>query len=392
MRSIGLFLGALLVPALALPAVSQGARVSAQAETDPVPSSGDAADDPALWVHPTMPGRSLVIGTDKDSGLGVYDLDGAELQFLPDGQLNNVDVRYGFPLGGDQVALVTAGNRTDDSIAIYAVDRAARRLHDVAARDILLGITIYGSGMYRSATTGETYFIGTAKNGKVEQWRLFDDGAGRVDAELVREFDVGGQTEGCVADDETGYLFLGEENSAIWRYGAEPTAGNSRVAVDRLGGSSPLRADIEGLALYHAADGAGYLIASSQGNSTFVVYERTPPHYRRLVFGIDGDPLLDIDRVTGTDGIEVINLGLGARFPHGVFLAQDDSNTGGNQNFKLVGWDRIAAAASPPLVIDTTHDAHGAQGVATVPILSTGALVALLLLLLGTAARSLRRR
>src|SRR5688572_22315589 len=64
--------------------------VPAGRETAPVPSGGDAADDPAIWVHPTDRDLSVVIGTDKESGLAVYDLAGNQLQFLPHGSINNV--------------------------------------------------------------------------------------------------------------------------------------------------------------------------------------------------------------------------------------------------------------------------------------------------------------
>ncbi|MEO1101243.1 MAG: phytase, partial [Pseudomonadota bacterium] len=36
---------------------------------------------------------SLILGTNKDEGLHVYNLAGEELQFLDVGMLNNVDVR-----------------------------------------------------------------------------------------------------------------------------------------------------------------------------------------------------------------------------------------------------------------------------------------------------------
>jgi myo-inositol-hexaphosphate 3-phosphohydrolase len=100
----------------------QPAVVRPVVETELMPSYGDAADDPAIWVHPEDPSESLVIGTDKQSGLYVYDLEGRLLQSLPDGQINNVDVRYGFPLGGTDVAIVAGSNRSDDSINVYRVD------------------------------------------------------------------------------------------------------------------------------------------------------------------------------------------------------------------------------------------------------------------------------
>jgi len=42
-----------------------------------------------------------------------------------------------------------------------------------------------------------------------------------------------------------------------------------------------------------------------------------------------------IDAVGGTDGIEATGAALGPAFPHGLFIAQDDSNGSRNQNFKL---------------------------------------------------------
>src|SRR5262245_18569974 len=74
-----------------LPTVTPAPR----AETEPVPSSGDAADGPAVWVHPTYREKSLNLGTDKGGGLHVYSLDGRDLQMVGDGSRpNNVDVLY----------------------------------------------------------------------------------------------------------------------------------------------------------------------------------------------------------------------------------------------------------------------------------------------------------
>src|SRR5688572_3311652 len=65
-----------------------GASVSAAVETAPVPSPGDAADDPAIWVDRADPAQSLVLGTDKKGGLAVYDLAGVELQRFDNGAQN----------------------------------------------------------------------------------------------------------------------------------------------------------------------------------------------------------------------------------------------------------------------------------------------------------------
>src|SRR5690606_41497679 len=83
---------------------------------------------PAYWGHPTDPALSTAIGTDRQRGRDVCDLAGKVLQSLPDGRMNNVDVRYGFPLGGRSVDIVAASERTEHRIAVYGVDPATRRL------------------------------------------------------------------------------------------------------------------------------------------------------------------------------------------------------------------------------------------------------------------------
>ncbi len=180
--------------------------VSATVETDPVPNGGDAADDPAIWVNPIDPAQSAIIGTDKRGGLAVYDLSGKQLQYLRDGEMDNVDLRDGFKLGGQTVAIVTASNRKDNSIAIYKINPQTRTLENVAARNIKHGLTVYGMCMYRSAKTGKVYYFGTSKSGDVEQWELFES-AGKVDAKKVRNLKLSSTVEGCVADDELGHFY-----------------------------------------------------------------------------------------------------------------------------------------------------------------------------------------
>jgi hypothetical protein len=168
----------------------------------------------------------------------------------------------------------------------------------------------------------------------------------------VREFDVGSQTEGCVADDLAARFYVGEEAVALWRYGAEPGDGEARVQVDTTDVGGHLVADVEGLALYTAQGGVGYLVASSQGADAYVLYERAGSNAYVGTFQIVDGPA--IDGTTGTDGIEVSNAALGAAFPFGVFVAQDGDNGEENQNYKLVPWESIAGSFEPPLVIDPT--------------------------------------
>jgi 3-phytase len=192
--------------------------------------------------------------------------------------------------------------------------------------------------MYRSSKSGKFYYFGTSKQGVVEQYELFDTGKGAVNATKVRQINVGTQLEGCVADDELGYLYVGEEEVGIWKYNAEPEANLERVKVDGVG-SGNLVADVEGLTIAYGTDGKGYLIASSQGNSTFAVYRREGNNaYVKSFRIVAGDK---IDRVTETDGIHVTTANLGPLFPKGVFIAQDGADDTGKQNFKLVPWQLI---------------------------------------------------
>ena len=58
----------------------------------------------------------------------------------------------------------------------------------------------YGLCMYR-APTGEYFVFANDSGGLVKQWRL-QAGEGGVTGDVVREFEVGSQAEGCAADDE----------------------------------------------------------------------------------------------------------------------------------------------------------------------------------------------
>jgi 3-phytase len=187
----------------------------------------------------------------------------------------------------------------------------------------------------------------------------------RVDAREVRDFRVPTEpvdeskdqlTEACVADDEGGALYVAEEDVGIWRYGAEPDAGEGRTQVDSTGEGGHLTADVE--SLYHAADGGGYLLASSQGDDSFSVYERGTGNPFAMRFGIGAS---EVDQVGATDGIEVANVALGDAFPRGIFVAHDGYNpiapSGDRQNFKLVPWERVARSMSRWLTVDTDWDA-----------------------------------
>jgi len=328
--------------------IAGDAIVHALAETDPVSSGGDAADDPAIWVHPADSALSLVLGTNKQAGLAVYDLAGRQVQFLPDGKINNVDLRPGFGKPGTPDFIAAASDRTNAAIALYGIDTATRHVTRVDAHPIPAGFAPYGLCMYRNARSGKLYVFATSEDGRVRQWRLGAARDGRVDAKPVRTITVGTVAEGCVADDEHGYLYVAEEDVGIWRYGAEPGAGDRRTAVARVKPDGELTDDVEGLAIYPRGDG-GFLVASSQGSNSYAVYDRLPPHTFRGLFRVRADAVSGIDGASETDGLDVASAALPG-FPDGLLVVQDGRNVEPEaaQNFKFVSWRDVAAALDLP--------------------------------------------
>lgn len=330
-------------------ATTQSRNVMPSVETDPVDDYGDAADDPAIWVHPTDPSKSLIIGAQKKRGLYVYDLSGKTLQVVPDGRMNNVDLRHGFRLGNEVVAIVAASNRTAHTLALYKLDAATRRLENIAAEPIPTGFDDpYGLCMYRDTKSGTFYvFMNDADSGAYKQWKLVPKG-NRVAAELLREFTVGSQAEGCAADDESGALYIAEEDVGLWRYEADPSSADRRVAIDSTSGQGHLTPDVEGVAIYYGEKGTGYLIVSNQGKDNYAVYRREGRNEFLGHFSVIADSARGIDGASETDGLDVISTPLGPAFPYGLFVAQDGRNIAPaeRQNFKLVPWERVADVMS----------------------------------------------
>lgn len=333
--------------ALAQRAANGPPMVLPTVETDPVPDSDDAADDPAIWVHPIDASLSLVLGTNKRGGLAVYDLGGTQMQYLPVGEVNNVDVRDGFMLGAKKVALVGASHHTSKSIRFFTIDHATRRVAEAPGGTVPVGVAQpYGFCLYRSTKSGTFFAFVSTPSGTVEQWKI-DGSTGTIVGTLVRTLPIASQTEGLCADDDLGLLYASEEDVCVWRFGAEPDASTKGEAMDHVGAKGHLTADAEGIAIWKGAKNQGYLIVSSQGNNTFAVFDRTPPNAYLGTFGVGDAPA--IDGASDTDGIDVTSASLGAAFPSGMLVVQDGDNAGRNQNFKFVPWESVARAIKPAL-------------------------------------------
>lgn len=318
-----------------LPAIN----IEASLETMAVAGSGDAADDPAVWRAPET-GNSLILGTDKTAGLYAFNLDGSVHTFLPVGRLNNVDVRYGIMVGGRSYDIAAATDRTNIALAIFLIDPETREVNAAPGGLIPLDFEDpYGMCLYRSPVDNSLYaFVNDQEPSTYVQLRI-EGSEGGIVAEEVRRFVVGSQPEGCVADDRTGRLYVGEEAIGIWEYGAEPDAGDERTLFATADGQQ-IVADVEGLALLPRGDAGGYLFASSQGDSAYAVFDLDSGTFINR-FRISGGRT---DATTETDGIEVFSSALGPDFPEGVFIAQDDIEDSGGQNFKIVDLRDVMAA------------------------------------------------
>lgn len=316
-------------------------------ETAPVSSFGDAADDPAIWQNPTDPSLSAIVATDKKGGLYVYDMQGRVIQDLRDGKMNNIDLRDHFMLGGRPVTLVTASNRTEKSIAIYTLDPVTRRLTNVA--DGVQPTELedpYGQCMYRDPQTGRTYVFINGDDTRKRQWELVDAGNGKVRAVFVRELTFASQTEGCVADDETGALYVNEEDIGMWRTRAAADGGTDMTLVRAVADQPATTDDYEGIGIYDLGGGRGYIVLSSQGNDTYAVFRREGAQEYLGSFAVAANPQAGIDGISETDGLEITSRNLGPGFEHGAMVAQDGRNVLPieNQNYKYVPWESIARA------------------------------------------------
>ena len=330
--------------------------VHATAETEPVTNPCDAADDPAIWSDASDPGDTKIAITNKTGKLAVHGLDGRTLSEIAIGRVNNVDIRSGDAFGDREHVVAAATNRSTDTIDVYALDKRSGELTSLLDEPIRPDVEdeLYGMCLYHRPADGTLYAFATDKSGGVTQWRLDADAGGRLTGREVRSWQTGVETEGCVVDDANGWLHVGAQNDGIWRYDADPDREVVRTVVDTTGvevnSGGRLAGDVEGLALYAGPSGDpgdGYLIASSQGNSTFVVYDRAAPHAYRGTFRVVGHA--GVDGVEGTDGLDVTSTPLGPEYPAGLLVVMDGENTNpdgstANQNFKLVSWQAVADA------------------------------------------------
>ncbi len=315
------------------------------AETVPVADADDAADDPAIWVHPTEPAKSLILGTNKRAGLLAYNLQGEQVAFIDRGRLNNVDLRDGIGLGDQLTTVAVASNRTHKSFDVFTISPDGQ-IEFVFEQKLDLEDP-YGICMLRTGSKQAMVYV-NGKNGEYQQWRL--NPSGELKPKLIARMQLDSQPEGCAAADRKGILYIGEENKGLWAMPANLKLDISRILVDDVKASPYLKADVEGMDIYHGKNHS-YLVVSSQGNNSFAVYQlladRDLKHVGSFRIGDTPEGIEPvIDGAQETDGLAVTSANLGGEYSQGLLVVQDGKNTApkANQNFTLVPWARIAEA------------------------------------------------
>jgi myo-inositol-hexaphosphate 3-phosphohydrolase len=310
----------LLFHGMAHAAIPAPTLIGSNAETVPVAHAGDAADDPTIWVNPMDPAQSRVIGNDKKGALNMYRLDGSVVTSLNTGTFwGNSDVRAN----------------------LLAVARSGIKLFNVTKSSLTQvgSITTSGEGLCMYQSPSALYVFIVTRGGLVRQFEL---NALRTGGRLVRSFNLGSEGEGCAVDDGAQALYISQEDVALWRYGANPSDGTQRFAVDTVIPDGRIAPDAEGVAV----TGNRVIVSAQYGaagwKSYFTAYKRATNEYVgafRISNGLDSD---DCDR---TDGIAAYAGYLGPAYPSGLFVCQDGNNTApdtaGNQDFKFVPWEPL---------------------------------------------------
>jgi 3-phytase len=328
--------------------------------TEPLPQD---VDDPAVWINRKDPSKSLVLGTMKvaspDGALAVYGLDGKVRQLLKGpNRPNNVDVEYGLDVDASPTDIAVVTERLGRRLRVYAIAADGSGLRDISSGQmpILAGATgdegaPMGIGLYRRPKDGAIFAIVSPKSGPKDdylwQYRLADDGTGRIKATFVRRFGTFsglGEIEAVAVDDELGFVYYADEGTGIHKWHADPDAAGADKEL-ALFGTSGYQQDREGLGIYTLADGKGYIVSVDQlqGESIFHIYRREgepgkPHDHTTELFAFQGG-------ADGTDGLDVSSAALGPDFPDGLVIAM---NSGG-RNFLIFRWADIAAAAKTPL-------------------------------------------
>jgi 3-phytase len=305
------------------------------------------SDDPAVWINPGDPQKSLIIGTDKggdtgDGALFVFDLQGKEITEKTVKGIkrpNNVDVAYGFQLKGVAIDIAVCSERNTNSIRVFSlpdmksIDNGGIAVFEKDTARAPMGIALFKS------KDGKIYAIVSRKNGAsgtyLWQYELVAK-ENVVTGQLVRKFgEYSGkhEIESVAVDNELGYVYYSDEGAGVRKYFAHPDSSSTQLAFF---GTSGFTDNHEGISIYKLDDRTGYILVSDQQANQFQIFPRE---------GITGNPhehpLLKIVKTStvSSDGSEITSVSL-PEFAGGLFVAMSDDKT-----FQFYRWKDIAAAA-----------------------------------------------
>jgi 3-phytase len=309
--------------------------------------SGDS-DDPAIWIHPTDPAKSLILGTDKGGGLYTFDLSG---KILPDrtktglARPNNVDIEQGVILDGQRLDVAIVTERDGGRVRMYRLPQVAEidgGGFAVFAGDSNKWRKPMGVGLYHRPSDGALFAIVSRKTGPADgylwQYRITGNGNGGVRFEKVRQFGAfsggKGEIEAIAVDDESGYVYYSDEWGGVRKYAADPDAPDANKPLAVLGATG-FKEDREGISIYKTGPRTGYILVSDQQANIFRVYPRegtaTGPHDQPEIAVI---PVSTLE----SDGSEVTSTPLGPSFPRGLFVAMSEGKV-----FQLYRWEDLAS-------------------------------------------------
>jgi 3-phytase len=315
-------------------------------------------------VHPADPSRSLVIATNKvdapNGALVVFGLDGTIRQTVSGlKRPNNVDVEYGLSLSGQSADIAVAAERYRNQLTVFRIAPDGASISDVTSvgnTRVFAGRTgeqaaPMGVSLFRRSSDGAVFAIVAPKSGPRQgylgQYRLEDDGQGRVKAVFVRyfgSFSGSGEIEAVAVDDALGYVYYADEGDGIHKYHADPAHPDGARELAHFG-QTGFEADREGIAIYARDDGSGYIVCTDQiaGNSKYRIYRRegepgAPHDHSRLLKIVRGG-------ADSTDGLEITSRPLGPAFPAGLMVAMNSRG----RNFLFFRWEDVALSGQPKL-------------------------------------------
>ena len=339
------FLLCLFFPLVVFAQFADSIYVTPRVATQPVMSD---ADDPAIWVHPENPGASLIVGTDKgvypDGGLFVWSLEGEQLQHIVISHPNSVDIRQNVSIGSEKMDLAVVTMRDHAELRIFRIDKETRQLFDITTQESIPVLnSTYGLALYRRPGDGVLFAFITSKDNdlwdQIAQYRLEDDGTGRIKGTLVRTFgDHTTVVEGMVVDDAKGFLYAAEEEKGVYRYYAEPEKPDTSLAL--FATEEDLTANREGLAMYTCPESdESYLLVSAPAQKTVRIYGLPEEDHSNL-FPLLAKLYTSSDKAG--DGIACVSTPVSGLFPAGIFVWHDQRE----RRFLLFGWEQIAEQAN----------------------------------------------